>query len=101
MSHLGPPHTQHSGYTGDARMKFIRLAVVLFAGMLVPAAAHAGTVCPSFLGDPVVGSTGCNTLITINANGTVTFTYPDQNDPYDGNDDNLVGVINNFGSSVS
>jgi hypothetical protein len=75
-------------------MKFIRLSLILAAGLLVPALASAGTICQSFVGDPVVGSTGCNALITINPDFSLTFTYPDQIHPYDGNDDNLVGVIN-------
>jgi hypothetical protein len=45
-------------------------------------------------------SQNCNTIITIDAMGKLNFSYPNLN-PYDGNDDNYVGVINNFGQSVS
>lgn len=85
-------------------MKLFRLLVVS-ASIFFPAAAFAGTICPSFSGDPIHTSgsnqSGCNTLITINANGTLTFSYPDTNHPFDGGDDNLVGVINNYGSTVT
>jgi hypothetical protein len=82
-------------------MKLINLVASLAIGILVPAVAQAGTICPSFTGDQVVGTTGCNTIITINSNGTLTFTYPDTAHPFDGNDDNLVGVVNNWTSAVS
>lgn len=82
-------------------MKGLRLAVLLAAAGLFVPIAFAGTICPSFTGDPIVGTTGCNTLITINSNGTLTITTPDSADPYDGVEDQLVGVVNNFTSSVS
>jgi hypothetical protein len=40
------------------------------------------------------GATDCNDLITINANGSVTETFP-QATPYDGSDDNYIGILNN------
>ena len=82
-------------------MKVIRLAALLAAALLIPAVASAGTICPSFTGTPVVGSTGCNTIITIDSLGNLVFSFPDSTHPFDGNDDNLVGVINHFGSAVS
>lgn len=81
-------------------MKILRFAAVLMVGIVVPASAPAGTICPSFSGDPVVGVTGCNTIITINKDASLTFSYPDPSHPYDGNDDNLVGVVNNFNGPI-
>ncbi len=79
-------------------MKVVGL-FVLCASLFVPA-AFAGTICPSFLGDPISNGSGCNTLITINSNGSVLVQTTDTH-PFDGSDDNLVGVINNSGSAIS
>jgi PEP-CTERM motif len=78
--------------------------------VLTTLVATAGTICPggnstnfvtlspSISGatghDPDPTGTGCNTLITINANLTATVTIPDSI-PYEGVEDNLVGVLNN------
>src|SRR5271157_2082690 len=45
---------------------------------------------------PAVGNigSGCNTLITINNDGSVTITEPNSH-PYDGDDDQIVGVLDN------
>jgi hypothetical protein len=49
---------------------------------------------------PQIGfSDGCAVLITINADGTITTTVTGQ-PAYDGVEDQLVGVINNFGSTI-
>jgi hypothetical protein len=75
------------------------------------AAAVAGTVCPASPGTGVAGpngafahspdaaATGCNVVITINANGSISTTVPDSQ-PYDGSEDTLVGVVNNSASPV-
>jgi hypothetical protein len=42
---------------------------------------------------------GCNVIITIAANGSVTTTTVNAN-PYDGSDDTLVGVINNSSTAL-
>src|SRR5215470_19135476 len=45
---------------------------------------------------------GCNVLITFNADGTITTTNPNPAISYDnGNDDNMVGVINNTGKPIT
>jgi hypothetical protein len=75
-------------------MNILRFAAVLLVGILAPASTLAGTICPSFVGDPVVGVTGCNAIVTLNKNLTLIFTYPDPTHPYDGVDDNLVGFVN-------
>ena len=68
-------------------------------------AMFAGTICPggnttSFDHNPDPSGTGCNTLITIDANNTVTVTIPDAN-PYDGVEDTLVGVVNNSTTTLN
>jgi len=53
-------------------------------------------------GGVVTGNTGCNVLITFNANGSITTTFPNGAPSYDsGGDDNLVGVINNTSTSLT
>jgi hypothetical protein len=65
----------------------------LLAGVLVCVETPwAATICP---GVGIIGA-GCNEIITLNANGTVTISegaYPGT--PYDGSDDQIVGVVNN------
>lgn len=80
--------------------------IVCATGMVAVAGAeqHSGipvhapdTTPPLFTQCPPVGAdTGCATLITINADGSVsTATDPDQ-PPYDGDEDQLIGIQNNF-----
>ena len=100
-------------------------ALALFALAATPA-LYASSVCPTplTLNASTAGSSGgeefdqgylniiaaspttanitCNVLITFNANGSITTTNPNGNGFYDeGGDDNVVGVINNTGSSLS
>ena len=51
---------------------------------------------------PAIGqdTTGCGLLIILNSNGTATIKDSGQK-PYDGNDDSLVGVLNNTGYAIS
>lgn len=67
--------------------------------------SFGGTICPggnttNFAHNPDPAATGCNTLITINANNTVTVTVPDSA-PYDGVEDTLVGVVNNSSMTIN
>lgn len=82
----------------------------IFRGLLLlglaAGVALAGTVCPTSPGTgtatsngafahvPDAAATGCNVLITIAANGSISTTIPDAS-AYDGSDDTLVGVVNN------
>ncbi len=83
-------------------MKKTTLALIL--SLLGSCAVWAGTVCPgapnNFAHAPDPLGTGCNVLITVNANGTTTITVPDSS-PYDGSEDTLVGVKNNSASPVT
>ena len=86
-----------------------KLSVCVLLLMLAGVMAAAGTICPGgnstnfvALGghDPDPTGTGCNSLITINANRTVTVTIPDAT-PYDGVEDNLVVVVNNSSTPIT
>jgi len=84
---------------------FTKLILVAIAFLTTVPAATAGTICPggnttNFVSDPDPAGTGCNTLITINADNTVSITIPDDF-AYDGSDDNLVGVLNNSATAVT
>ena len=84
-------------------MKRFLLVAAVFAW--VASAAFAGSVCPPAAGsnfphppDPL--ATGCNVVITIAANGTVSTAVTDST-PYELSEDVLVGVVNNGSSTVS
>jgi hypothetical protein len=68
--------------------------------------AMAGTICPgaatgtNFVHPPDPSATGCNVVITIASNGSVSTAVTDAA-PYDGSEDVLIGVKNNSGSSVT
>src|SRR3954453_24082132 len=45
---------------------------------------------------------GCTILITLNANGSIATTFPNPAPSYDGGlDDNLIGVVNNTGKTIT
>jgi hypothetical protein len=77
--------------------------------MGAPAFAGAqGGACPNVLGisggqGPASGTaTDCNETITFNANGTVTTsTGPGHQTNYEGNEDALIGVVNNSGHTIT
>ncbi|MHB8540690.1 MAG: PEP-CTERM sorting domain-containing protein [Candidatus Acidiferrales bacterium] len=51
---------------------------------------------------PAIGNANnCNLLITVGTGLTVTTTFPDPNNPYDGVEDQLVGVTNNSGVTIT
>jgi hypothetical protein len=61
--------------------------------------------CPTSTGGSTGGpyttaGGGCNVVITFNANGSISTTVPNAN-PYDGNDDQLVGIVNLTGSAIT
>src|SRR5262249_37377769 len=60
-------------------------------------------VSPTYLGNQDGrANEGCNVLITFNADGSITTTNPNTAISYDnGNDDNMVGVINNTGKPIT
>src|SRR5665213_468159 len=70
--------------------------------------AAGASPCPTvghstFQGDNqpyLTAGAGCNTLVTVNANSTITITVANSN-PYDGSDDTLVGVVNNSSTPLT
>ena len=75
----------------------MKLALAL-ASIMVAFGTYA-SASPMFSECPAVGvNTGCEFLITVNADGSTTVTQdpsPPNNGPYDSADDTLVGVLNN------
>ena len=69
------------------------LAFVFALGCLTP--VFAGSICPA-----AGAAADCNTLATFNPNGSVSITNPDPN-PYDGSDDDMVGVVNNTNTTIN
>ena len=63
------------------------VAVLLCSAQVAKADAICGTL--GF-------SSGCNQVITINANGTATISAGSSSTPYDNVEDQLVGVVNNY-----
>ena len=51
---------------------------------------------------PAAGNatSGCNTTIVINSDNSLTIAAGPSATPYDGSDDNLVGILNNSGHTV-
>ena len=87
----------------------MKLSTLLLAGTAAAAlvvasgGAHAAPspqngVCPAI--GTLGSATDCNVEIFYGAGGTVD-TLTNNMTPYDGSDDNLVGIINNSGSTIS
>ncbi len=88
-------------------MKSLKILLTMLTLLCVPVVAHAAPLCPAltgasgaYLGGIPAASSNCNTVITINPDKSLSFAFPNTN-PYDGSDDNYVGVVNNSGSAVS
>src|SRR5258708_4758637 len=66
-------------------------------------AGGTGGVRPSYLANQDGrANEGCTVLITLNADGSITTTTPNPAFSYEnGDDDNMIGVINNTGTAVS
>jgi hypothetical protein len=85
----------------EMKTTFLRFALLALGACT----ASAGSICPAGSGanpfphSPDVAGTGCNVVITINANRTTTVTITDPT-PYEISEDVLVGVRNNSSSSV-
>jgi PEP-CTERM motif len=106
------------------KLNLSKIAVSLAVGLLLPIAAHAAPVisptqvCPIITGGAGAGNEGenptyladelgqanegCNILITFNANGSITTSYPNAAISYDdGDDDVLVGVVNDTNAPLT
>jgi PEP-CTERM motif-containing protein len=58
-------------------------------------------VSPTYLGQIGNVNGGCNVLITFNLDGSIVTTHPNTAISYDdGNDDNMVGIVNLTGATI-
>jgi hypothetical protein len=86
-------------------MKMKTSLLVLTLTLFGSCAAWAGSVCPgaptgtNFPHPPDPTATGCNVLITVNADRTTSVVIKDAT-PYENSEDILVGVLNNSSSTV-
>jgi hypothetical protein len=84
-------------------VKVLFLSLALLALGTRP--ASAGTICPgapsgnNFPHPPDPGATGCNVVITINADQSTTVSVKDAT-PYESSEDIIVGIQNNSSSTV-
>ncbi|MCW2598924.1 MAG: hypothetical protein JWM02_753 [Frankiales bacterium] len=90
----------------DRKARRHGLAVVAALAMVMTSLVGEGFAAPAlsppFTECPAIGaSPSCGILIVINADGTTAILTDPAVGPYDGNEDTLVGVVNNFGSPVS
>ena len=74
---------------------YLLAGTMLAGGAFVSAPANA-SVCPTDIGS----SGGCNIVITAGPGGSFSTQVLNAN-PYDGSDDNLVGIINNSGATIT
>jgi hypothetical protein len=85
-------------------VKVLSLSLALMA--LGTRAARAGTLCPgapsgtTFPHPPDPNATGCNVVITIDANHLAVVSVTDAT-PYENSEDIIVGIQNNSSSTVS
>ena len=73
---------------------YLMASAILSVGAVVGGSATA-VPCPN-----INGVTTCNVVITAGPGGSFSTALPNPN-PYDGSDDNLVGIINNSGSTIT
>ncbi len=78
----------------------MNLKYYLMASAILSAAAVAGGSAGAAPCPDINGVTTCNVVITAGPGGSFSTALPNPN-PYDGSDDNLVGIINNSGSTIS
>jgi hypothetical protein len=89
-------------------MKMLKLVTVIAVGVLAPAVCLAASICPTLNNN--AGSAyrasgqGCNDIINISSTNVVTVTNSGSSvnaNPYDGTDDQYVGVTNNSSSTIT
>ena len=73
---------------------YLMASAILSVGAVAGGSVNA-VPCPN-----INGVTTCNVIITAGPGGSFVTTLPNPN-PYDGSDDNLVGIINNSGSTIT
>jgi hypothetical protein len=83
----------------------LKVTFLSLALLTLGTAAWAGSICPAGSGanpfphSPDAAATGCNVVITINADRSTTVTLNDAQ-PYESSEDVMVGVKNNSSSNV-
>src|SRR5689334_12760493 len=78
----------------------MRLQSAVLAGTVLALGGLAGTEANA-VPCPTVGTVStCNVVITAGPGGTFSTAVPNAT-PYDGSDDNLVGIINNSGATIT
>ena len=73
---------------------YLMASTILCAATLAGGSTNAAP-CPN-----INGVTTCNVVITAGPGGSFSTALPNSN-PYDGSDDNLVGIINNSGHTIT
>jgi hypothetical protein len=97
------PLSRLSGVTVERMVKVLSLSFSLLA--LGTRVAWAGSICPgapsgnNFPHPPDPNGTGCNVVITINADGSTAVSVKDST-PYENSEDIIVGIQNNSSSTV-
>jgi PEP-CTERM motif len=76
---------------------YLMASAILSAATLAGGSANAVPTAPC---PNINGVTTCNVIITAGPGGSFVTTVPNSN-PYDGSDDNLVGIVNNSGSTIT
>ncbi len=92
-------------------LRSLLMATTMVAGAALAGPAFAGAAggaCPTVLGNGPFGAGGlgtatdCNLTITFGANGAITTTTgPGAQSNYEGNEDALIGVVNNSGHTLT
>lgn len=73
------------------------------SGLVLTTSYAFSATCPTLTGaDPAytAAGAGCNVTITINSSNVASIAITNSN-PYDGSEDQLVGVVNNSGAPLS
>lgn len=80
----------------------LSLTLLLFCGVSTLSAASFGPCPTATNGSSTYLTSGglCNVVITFNANGSI-MTQVSNSNPYDGADDNLVGIVNNTTKAIT
>ncbi len=79
----------------------VSLGAALVVGLSLPDSVSAAPTTPLYPQCPPVGySTGCQKLITINAQGVATVATDPSQPAIDNQDDSLVGVVNDSNASL-
>jgi hypothetical protein len=75
---------------------------VTLLGVVAGTASASSPVTPPFTECPAIGAApSCGILLVVNPGKTISVVGDPSGGPYDGNDDTLVGILNNSSSPVS